>query len=90
MKRSNMVDMIAGNLYSWYGMDIKDPKWEDLDSFVKEHYEEQASLLLALIENNGMLPPSVNRVTFRDIEGWPYSQKIYEWEPEEDKSAEDW
>lgn len=57
MKRSAMLDMMASNLYFWNGATVDGPDWNKLDSEEKEHWLEQAKMLLSLMEGGGMLPP---------------------------------
>jgi hypothetical protein len=66
MKRSEVLKLIQG-LFEVSA---------DFDSATR------AENLLANLEEVGMRAPAVKKVTFRDIDGWLYSDSYYDWEPE--------
>ena len=79
MKRSDMIELMACNLYLLKPCAFSDESWENLDKDEKEFYYDNARLILSLQEGAGMLPPRITSTDDIRLLGNNW------WEPEDDK-----
>ena len=91
MKRSEMLELIASNLFTIEPIDssLVFESWDSLDPDVRQIYIDNANLILSLIEKAGMQPPNVTLTQlFPNVNieiAEMHSKHFYAvWEPEDE------
>lgn len=83
MKRSEIIEMIAHNIYL-SEFDFNNGDWYLLESDVKQQYIDTADILLSLLEQAGMEPPKRSRYVEADEYGEGFWLPCNSWEPEDE------